>query len=87
MGSVAHVEEKRKELVKDVHRLALLGVRLMIILNNGVTVENGAESSKKEQDSDPILLDIKGEIHNKREEVFSQGVDGVLVYYTYIVFS
>ena len=31
MGSVAHVEEERKELVKDVHRLARLGVRLMSI--------------------------------------------------------
>ena len=31
MGSVSHVEEKRKELVKDVHRLARLGVCLMSI--------------------------------------------------------
>ena len=31
MGSVAHVEEERKELVKDVHRLARLGVRVMSI--------------------------------------------------------
>ena len=57
MGSVAHVEEKRKELVKDVHRLAHLGVRLMSILNSGVTVQNRAESSlvvevKEKQDSD-----------------------------------
>ena len=28
MGSVAYVEEKRKELVKDIHMLALLGVCL-----------------------------------------------------------
>ena len=41
MGIVAHVEEKRKELVKDVHRLALLGVRLMSISDRGVTVHNG----------------------------------------------
>ena len=34
MGSVAHVEEKRKDLVKDVHRLARLGVRLMSILDS-----------------------------------------------------
>ena len=45
MGSVAHVEEKRKELVKDVHRLARLGVCLMSITYNGVTVQNGVESS------------------------------------------
>ena len=31
MVSVAYVVEKRKELVKDVHRLARLGVRLMSI--------------------------------------------------------
>ena len=38
MGSVAHFEKKRKKLVKDVHRLALLGVCLMRILDSGVTV-------------------------------------------------
>ena len=38
MGSVAHVEEERKELVKDVHRLARLGFRLMSISDRGVTV-------------------------------------------------
>ena len=37
MGSVAHVEEKIKELVKDVHRLARLGVCLISISDNGVT--------------------------------------------------
>ena len=28
MGSVSHVEEGRKNFIKDVHRLARLGVRL-----------------------------------------------------------
>ena len=45
MGSVTHIEEERKELVKDVHRLARLGVRLMSISDSGVTVQNGAELS------------------------------------------
>ena len=59
MGSVAHVEDERKELVKDVHRLARLGAHLMSISDNGVTVQNGEESSlvvevKEKQDSDPI---------------------------------
>ena len=31
MGSVAHLEEERKELVKYAHRLARLGVHLMSI--------------------------------------------------------
>ena len=38
MGSVAHVEEERKELVKDVHSLASLGVQLRRISDSGVTV-------------------------------------------------
>ena len=28
MGSVSHVDESKKDLVKDVHRLSRLGVRL-----------------------------------------------------------
>ena len=43
MGSVAHVEEKIKDLVKHGHRLARLGVRLMSISDSGVTVKNGAK--------------------------------------------
>ena len=70
MGSVAHVEEKRKELVKDVHRLARLGVCFMSISDNGVTVQNGAESSlvvvKENQESDSILVELKGAVNNKR---------------------
>ncbi|KAH0719580.1 hypothetical protein KY285_015611 [Solanum tuberosum] len=85
MGSVAHVEEERKELAKDVHRLARLGVLLMSISDGGVTVQNGAESSlveevKEKQDNDLILLQLKGAVHQHRVEVFSQGGDGVLRY-------
>ncbi|WMV54778.1 hypothetical protein MTR67_048163 [Solanum verrucosum] len=74
MGSVAHVEEERKELAKDVHRLARLGVRLMSISDGGVTVQNGEESSlvvevKEKQDTDPILLELKGAVHNQRVEI------------------
>ena len=45
MGSVSHGKEKRKELVKDVHRLARLGVCLMSISNSCIIVHNGVESS------------------------------------------
>ncbi|WMV58683.1 hypothetical protein MTR67_052068 [Solanum verrucosum] len=41
MGSVAHVEDERKELPRDVHRLARLGVCLMSISDGSVTVHNG----------------------------------------------
>ena len=63
MGSVAHVEEEKKEVVKDVHRLARLGVCLMSISDSIVTFKNGAEWSlavevKEKQDTDPILLEL-----------------------------
>ena len=85
MRSVAHVEDERKELVKDVHRLARLGVRLMSISNSGETVQDMEESSlvvevKENKDSDLILLELKRAVHNQRVEVFSQGGDGVLHY-------
>ncbi|KAH0692437.1 hypothetical protein KY285_019534 [Solanum tuberosum] len=70
MDSVAHVEEEMRELAKDVHRLARLGVCLMSISDGGVTVPNRAESS----------LVVEGAVHNQRVEVFSQGGDGVLRY-------
>ncbi|XP_069145890.1 uncharacterized protein [Solanum lycopersicum] len=85
MGSVAHVEVERNELLEDIHRLDLLGFRLMSISDNDVTIQNGAESSlvvevKEKQDSDPILLQLKGLVHNQRLDVFSQGGHGVLCY-------
>ena len=36
---------KKKELVKGVHSLDRLGVILMSISDNGVTIQNGEESS------------------------------------------
>ena len=35
---------------------------------------------KKKQESDLILLELKGAVNNQRVEVFSQGGDGVLRY-------
>ena len=69
MGSVAHVDEERKELVKDSNRLVHLGVRLMRISANSVTTDNGEDSSsvvefKEKQNTDLILLELKREIHN-----------------------
>ena len=64
--------------MKDAHSLARLDVCLMSISDSGVTAQNGAKSSlvvevKEKKDSDPILIEIKGAIYNKRVEVFSQG--------------
>ena len=86
MDSVSHVEEERTDLVKDFHRFSRLRVHLMSISDSGVIVYNGEESSlvvevKEKQQNDPILLELKGGIHNQRVEVFSQGGDGVFHYH------
>ncbi|WMV51142.1 hypothetical protein MTR67_044527 [Solanum verrucosum] len=44
-GIVAHVEEKKKELAKDFHRLGFLGVSLTNMSNSGVIVQNRSKSS------------------------------------------
>ena len=45
MRSTSHVEEEKKELVKDVHRFARLGVRHMDSVAGGIVVTKGEESS------------------------------------------
>ena len=48
MGSATHVEDKKKDLVKDIHRLARLGVRLVESTSGGVSVH-----------LDNILMELK----------------------------
>ena len=78
MGSVSHVEEGKKDLVKDVHRLARLGVRLKYSPNGGFVVHHNFQSSlvvevKSKQHLYPLLMDFKESIHNKMNEAFFQG--------------
>ena len=78
MGSVKLVGEEIKELAKYIHTLALLGGRLMSISDGGIIVQNGVESSllmevKEKQDSDLILPQLKGAVHEKRNKVFTSG--------------
>ena len=43
MGSVSHVEEVKKDLVKDVHRLSRLVARLEDSLNGGFMVHHNSD--------------------------------------------
>ncbi|WMV37906.1 hypothetical protein MTR67_031291, partial [Solanum verrucosum] len=85
MGSVAHVGEKKKELVQYVHRLSRLVVQLVDSTKGGVMVHNGSKSSlvadvKAKKGVDPILVNLKEVVLKKSIEAFSQGGDGVLRY-------
>src|SRR5688572_18795073 len=84
MNSVTHVEEEKKELIRDVHRLARLGVRLVDSSDGSVTIQNGSESSlmedvKAKQDMDPSLVELKKSVETKVIDSFSKGGVGVLM--------
>ena len=62
--SGCHVEEAKRNLVKDVHRLAFLGVKLEDSPNSGVVVHHNSESSflvevKSKKHLDPLWNDLK----------------------------
>jgi len=85
MGSTTHFEEDKKELARDVYRLARLRVQLMGSTEGEVVVMNGAKSSlvsevKEKQDQDPIFLELKANVHKQKVMSFEQWGDGVLRY-------
>ena len=45
MGGVSHIEESKKDLVRDVHRLSRFGVRLEDSSNGGFMVHDNSDSS------------------------------------------
>ncbi|XP_070010217.1 uncharacterized protein [Nicotiana sylvestris] len=45
MGSLAHVEAEKRQLTREIHQVAYLGVRLVDSGNGGVILQNAAKSS------------------------------------------
>ena len=85
MSSVTNVVHDKKELVKDVHRLACLGVQLEDSPNCGFTVHHNSESSlvvevKYKQRLDQSLMELKELVLCKLNKFFSIRGDGVLRY-------
>ncbi|WMV18994.1 hypothetical protein MTR67_012379 [Solanum verrucosum] len=83
MVSVAHVEDEKKELVREVHRLAQLGVQLVDSTKGGVMVHNGSESQfvmdvKFKQDLDHLLVELKESILKMSVEASPKGEMGCL---------
>ena len=75
MGSVSHVKEEKKELVKDIHRLTGLGVRLEDSPHGDFMVHNNSDSSllvevKSKQHLYPLLMELKESILGKLNESF-----------------
>ena len=71
--------------MKDVHRLARLGVRLIDFTSRGVSVHPSSESSlvvevKKGQHLDVMLMELKDSMLIKMNESFALGGDDLLRY-------
>ena len=78
MGTVSHVEDKKKDHVKKVHRLARLGVRLDDSPNSRFVVHNNSKSSlmvevKSKKHLDPLLMKLKKSLFSKLNESVTQG--------------
>ena len=68
--------EGKKELARDVHRLARLGVRLFDSAEGGIGVQSSSESSlfsevKERQYLDASLVRLKESVKDQKVEVFS----------------
>ncbi|WMV58518.1 hypothetical protein MTR67_051903 [Solanum verrucosum] len=78
-------QDEKKELVRDVHRLARLGVQLVDSTKGGFMIHHSCESSfvvdvQSKQHLNPIFMELKELVLNKSIKIFSQGGDGVLRY-------
>ncbi|KAF3684468.1 hypothetical protein FXO38_00255 [Capsicum annuum] len=83
MGSLSYVEETKREMVKDIHRLANLGVRILDSKDGGVIVHELAKSSlcaevKEKKVEDPILMQIKKDMGQQKFMTFEISGDGIL---------
>ena len=85
MGSTTDIEEEKKELAKDVHRLDRLGVRLVDSTSGGISVHPSSESSlvvkvKQVQHLDHVLMELNDSVLINMNESFTLGGDGILRY-------
>ena len=85
MVSVSHVYKGKKDLIKDVHRLARLCVQLEHAPNGGFVDHNNSKSFlvievKSKQHLYPFLMELKKSVLIKLNESFSQGGDGLVRY-------
>ena len=76
MGSVSHIDDSKKYLVRDVHRLSRLGVILEDSSDGGFMVHDNSESSlvvevKSKQHLDKSLMEFKKTVLGKLNKAFS----------------
>ena len=83
MSNVSQINDAKKDLIKEVHQFARLGVQLEDIPRGGVSVHSSFESSfvvdvKSKKNLDPVFMEFKGSFLSKWNELFSLCKDSVL---------
>ena len=78
IGSMFHMEEAKRNLVKKVHRLARLGIQIEDSPIGGIVVHHNSESSlvvkvKSKKHLDLSLMELKESVLGKLNESFSLG--------------
>lgn len=74
MGSMTHIENGNKGLIKELHHLTYLGVRLNSLSNGGMLVQNRVKSClvegvKEKKDMGLTLVELKKLLNDKKIEV------------------
>ncbi|XP_070052677.1 uncharacterized protein [Nicotiana tomentosiformis] len=85
MGSLAHVEAEKRQLTREIHQLACLGVRLVDSDDGVVVLQNTAKSSliaevKEREYEDPELVELRERVLQQNKSLLKLKGDGVLRY-------
>ncbi|XP_070013793.1 uncharacterized protein [Nicotiana sylvestris] len=85
MDSLAHIEAEKRQLTREIHQLAYLGVRLVDSGNGGVVLQNSAKSSliaevKERQYGDLELVKLRERVPQQKKVLLEIKGDGVLRY-------
>ncbi|XP_070030758.1 uncharacterized protein [Nicotiana sylvestris] len=85
MGRLAHVEAKKRQLTREIHLLACLGVRSVESGNGRVVLQNTAKSSliaevKERQYENLELVELGERVPQQKNPLLELKGDGILKY-------
>ncbi|XP_070056515.1 uncharacterized protein [Nicotiana tomentosiformis] len=85
MGSIAHVEAEKRQLTREIHHLACLGVQLVNSNDGGGVLQNTAKSSlvaevKERKYKDPELVELRERVLQQKKSLLELNGDGILRY-------
>ena len=85
MGSLSYLGVEKRELARELHQLASLGVKLLEAEDSGVTIQDTVVSSlvvevKSQQQEDPSLEQLRAKAQNQQILAFDIAGDRVLRY-------